>query len=122
MSNILKVIIKALFYILIVFTLVRWIVGLFIPWTWLVWVLGTVVALAVAYSLEKSGMTNKILAALFDPKKSVKDTIGESMSSMFDDGSATDKGLETTMKCPNCGSMVTLNNGHGKCRACDSAF
>jgi len=117
-----KLLVKGIFYLVFVIPFVRWVVGLFIPWAWLAWILGIIVALIVAFSLEKSGTSDKILASLFSPNKSVKDTIGQEMSSLFDGGDQAPKGPETTIKCPNCGSQVNLIGGHGKCRACDTAF
>ena len=90
---------------------------------WFGWLLGFIVATGVAVWLETTGLSNKILASIFDPNKSAKKTMGEAVGSLFESGDSSSKGgVETTMQCPNCGSQVTLIDGHGKCRACDSAF
>ena len=117
-----RLIIKGFFYIAIVIPLVRTIVASFIPWGWMSWLLGMVAALGVAFWLESSGLSNKLLSAVFNPNKSVKKTLGEGMSSLFESGDASPKGTETSMTCPNCGTQVTLLGGRGKCRACDTAF
>jgi hypothetical protein len=121
MGGLIRLIIKGIFYIAIIIPVIRAVVGTFLP-GWFGWLIGVVVAIAVAIWLETSGTSNKILASIFNPDKSVKDAAAESMSSLFESEGTASKGVETTMKCPNCGSQVTLFDGHGKCRACDSAF
>jgi hypothetical protein len=122
MGGLIRLIVKGFFYIVVIIPVIRGIVSSFIPWGWLGWLLGLIVAAGVAIWLETSGLSNKILASIFNPNKSVKDTIGEGVGSLFESEGSSPKGPETTMTCPNCGTSVTLYGGHGKCEACDSAF
>ncbi|MCL2080802.1 MAG: hypothetical protein FWH16_01735 [Oscillospiraceae bacterium] len=120
MKGIIRLVIKFVVYVAIVIPLVRTVVGAIFGSGGFGWVMGIVAAIGLAVWLETTGTSNRLLAKLFG---AVSDAgsggSAQSAGSLF---SEEPKGLETTMKCPNCGSQVTLINNHGKCRACDSAF
>ena len=122
MSGLIRLVIKGVVYIFIVIPVVRAIVGGLVGGG-VGWFLGLVVAIGLAIWLETTGTSNRLLARIFSGNSGGggnQASAGESLGQIFDPNAS--KGLETTMKCPNCGSQVTLINGHGKCRACDSAF
>lgn len=83
--------------------------------------LSTVIALAIGIWLEVSGTSNKIIGTLLKPKQSFEQAVNE-FANEAGQGAATPMGVETSMDCPNCGAQVKLIGGHGKCRACDTAF
>ena len=122
MKGIVRLVIKLVVYIGIVIPVVRSTIGALLGGGGFGWIVGLIVAIGLAIWLETTGTSNRLLVKLFSGKSdSAKDvSVGEAVGSLFSDGAP--KGLETTMKCPNCGAQVTLYDGHGKCRACDSAF
>ena len=118
MQGLVRLIIKAAVYLVIVFPLVTAIMRNFLGWGWGGFI-GFVVAAGLAVWLETTGKSNEILAKIFGAGK--QSAAGGSVANIFE-SSSEPKGIETTEKCPNCASNITLINGHGKCEACDHAM
>ena len=121
MKGIVRLLIKFFVYVLLIIPLVRGIVGAIFGSGWLGWLVGVIAAIGLALWLESTGTSNKLLARLFSGDSSNTEGQASAPTGRFFE-SALSGGVETTMKCPNCGSQVTLRDGHGKCKACDSAF
>ena len=118
MSGLVKWAIKGAAYYFIVFPVVMGILQSFLGWGFGSF-LGFIAATGLAIWLEKTGKSNQILARVFGGAK--QSAAGGSVADIFDPTPAP-KGIETTAKCPNCSSNITLINGHGKCEACDHAM
>ena len=126
MKGIVRLAIKVFVYVVIVIPVVRGIAGMIFGANWFGWLVGVIAAIALAFWLETTGTSNRILAKIFSGEavQSTGKAVKESLEGIFeDDGSSpSPRGVETTMKCENCGAQVTLKGGHGKCDACDSAY
>jgi len=121
MSGLIRLIVKGVVYIVVVFPLVTAIMRNFLGWGWGGFI-GFVVAAGLALWLETSGKSNEILAKVFSGGANTQSAAGGSVADIFTAAAPEPQGVETTAKCPNCASNITLINGHGKCEACDHAM
>ena len=128
MSGLVRLLIKGAVYIFVIIPLVQGIVGGIIGFGGFSVFIGIVVAVGVVVWLEKSGISNNVLNKVFGALAnhgSGAANAGQGQPTTGDTSAGRNMfstGVETSMKCPNCNTLVTLVDGHGKCKACDSAF
>jgi len=129
MSGLVRLLIKGAIYIFVIIPLVQGIIGGIIGFGGFSVFIALVVAIGVVVWLEKSGISNnvlnKVFGALANHGSGSAANPGQGGPSTGDTSAGRNLfsgGVETSMKCPNCNTLVTLMDGHGKCKACDSAF
>jgi len=127
MSGLVRLLIKGAVYIFILIPLIQGIVGGIIGFGGFAVFIGIVVAVGVVVWLEMSGISNKVMTKIFGALAGTGTNPNAPPGSPTTGDTSASKplfgaGVETSMKCPNCNTLVTLIDGHGKCKACDSAF
>ncbi len=80
--------------------------------------IGFFATIGLIYFLEQKGHTNRVLDAAWAA------AFGGASNQSNNTTTATfsEPVVEKIIECPNCGDSVTLLNGRGQCKACDTKF